>query len=261
MHGLCVPGIGVKKMIVSVITICYNDAPHLERTLKSVALQKETFPHIQYIVVDGASTDATPDLLSRYRETIDVLISEPDKGIYDAMNKGLKKAAGDYLCFLNSGDKFHAQGQLEELFGGLEVLYAGQELPGVVYGETDIVDEEGHFLRKRVPRTPKALSHASFLRGMCVCHQSFYARRDLAGEYDAERYRLSGDFDWCLDVLHRSKENYNSGLTLTDYLAEGMTTRHRKESLKERLRIMIDHYGLVPALLAHLYFVLRLPFR
>ena len=248
-------------MIVSVITICYNDACHLERTLRSVAAEKETFPSIQYIVVDGASTDETPALLSRFRETIDVLISEPDKGIYDAMNKGLKAATGDYVCFLNSGDKFHAKGQLEELFGGLEVLYAGHDLPGVVYGQTDIVDEAGVFLYQREPKAPKSLSHASFLRGMCVCHQSFYARRDLAEEYDAERYRLSGDFDWCLDILYKSKENYDSELTLTDYLSEGMTTRHRMASLKERLRIMIDHYGLLPALGAHLYFLLRLPFR
>lgn len=92
-------------LLFSVITICYNDALHLERTLRSVAEQKETFPSIQYIVVDGASTDATPKLLAQYGETVDLLISEPDKGIYDAMNKGLKAVRGDYVCFLNSGDK------------------------------------------------------------------------------------------------------------------------------------------------------------
>lgn len=246
-------------LLFSVITICYNDALHLERTLRSVAEQKETFPSIQYIVVDGASTDATPKLLAQYGETVDLLISEPDKGIYDAMNKGLKAVRGDYVCFLNSGDKFHAPGQLYEVFERVSKEYAGRELPGVIYGETDLVDEKGTFLRKRTPRPPRSLSHASFLRGMCVCHQSFYARTTLCEAYDDESYRLSGDFDWCLDVLHKSKDNFDTGLTLTDYLAEGLTTRNRRASLVERLRIMIRHYGLLPAVLAHVWFLFRTP--
>ena len=250
--------------LLSVVTICYNDSAHLERTLLSVKSQKETFPHIQYIVVDGASTDDTPRLLEQYASTIDLVISEPDKGIYDAMNKGLKKATGDYVCFLNSGDVFHSEMLLRELFEELEKKYPSSSLsekPGVLYGQTHLVDEEGRFVAVRKPEAPQELSYRSFLRGMCVCHQSFYARRDLTEPYDSETYRLSGDFDWCLGILHKSKDNWYSGMVLTDYLNEGLTTRNRIPSLKERLHIMIDRYGLVPALLAHLYFLLRLPFK
>ena len=242
---------------LSVITICYNDAAHLERTLRSVAEQKKSYPAIEYIVVDGASTDDTPAILQRHAGEIDRLISEPDSGVYDAMNKGLRAATGDYLCFLNSGDAFHAPGQIGEIFSPLASAGA---LPGVIYGQTNLVDEAGAFLRLRAPKAPKNLSYQSFLRGMCVCHQSFYARRDLAEEYD-DRFRLSGDFDWCLAILHRSSYNLCTGRVLTDYLSEGLTTRNRLPSLKERLRIMIERYGLLPALFAHLCFLLRLPFK
>lgn len=234
---------------ISVITVCYNAASELRHTLHSVASQ--TYPHIQYIVVDGASTDDTLQLLEQYQDSIDVLISEPDNGIYDAMNKGIKVATSDYLCFMNAGDTFHSPDTLSEVFAQIEGT-----LPDVIYGETNIVDEERQLLRPRRLKVPKQLSYRSFLKGMVVCHQSFYPRRALVTYYDLQ-YRFSSDFDWCLNILAHAEHTYNSGLILTDYLSEGATTKNHRASLKERFHIMVHHYGWVKTLLAHFYFVCR----
>jgi hypothetical protein len=135
-------------------------------------------------------------------------------------------------------------------------------LPAVVYGQTDLVDDEGRFLRHRRLEAPKQLSSRSFLSGMLVCHQSFYARTDLAKitPYDLH-FRFSADYDWCIRILRSAERRdlriLNSQLILTDYLAEGMTTRNHRRSLLERLSLMARHYGWPRALAAHLWFVVR----
>lgn len=235
----------------SVITVCYNAEATLEDTIQSVISQ--TYHHVEYIIVDGASKDRTMDIVNRYRERISVVVSEPDKGLYDAMNKGIRLATGDYLCFLNAGDSFHEDDTLQQMVHSIH----GTQLPDVLYGETELVDHEGHFLRMRRLQAPEHLTWKSFRQGMLVCHQAFFARRDLVMPYDL-RYRFSADFDWCIKIMKQSKVLHNTHLTLIDYLSEGMTTRNHKASLKERFRIMARHYGWASTVSFHLWFVLRL---
>lgn len=235
----------------SVITVCYNAEATLEDTIQSVISQ--TYHHLEYIIVDGASKDRTMDIVNRYRERISVVVSEPDKGLYDAMNKGIRLATGDYLCFLNAGDSFHEDDTLQQMVHSIH----GTQLPDVLYGETELVDHEGHFLRMRRLQAPEHLTWKSFRQGMLVCHQAFFARRDLVMPYDL-RYRFSADFDWCIKIMKQSKVLHNTHLTLIDYLSEGMTTRNHKASLKERFRIMVRHYGWASTVAFHLWFVLRL---
>ena len=235
----------------SVITVCYNAEATLEDTIQSVISQ--TYHHVEYIIVDGASKDRTMDIVNRYRERISVVVSEPDKGLYDAMNKGIRLATGDYLCFLNAGDSFHEDDTLQQMVHSIH----GTLLPDVLYGETELVDHEGHFLRMRRLQAPEHLTWKSFRQGMLVCHQAFFARRDLVMPYDL-RYRFSADFDWCIKIMKQSKVLHNTHLTLIDYLSEGMTTRNHKASLKVRFRIMVRHYGWASTVAFHLWFVLRL---
>lgn len=235
----------------TVITVCYNAEATLEDTIQSVISQ--TYHHVEYIIVDGASKDRTMDIVNRYRERISVVVSEPDKGLYDAMNKGIRLATGDYLCFLNAGDSFHEDDTLQQMVHSIH----GTLLPDVLYGETELVDHEGHFLRMRRLQAPEHLTWKSFRQGMLVCHQAFFARRDLVMPYDL-RYRFSADFDWCIKIMKQSKVLHNTHLTLIDYLSEGMTTRNHKASLKERFRIMVRHYGWASTVAFHLWFVLRL---
>lgn len=235
----------------SVITVCYNAEATLEDTIQSVISQ--TYHHVEYIIVDGASKDRTMDIVNRYRDRISVVVSEPDKGLYDAMNKGIRLATGDYLCFLNAGDSFHEDDTLQQMVHSIHTL----QLPDVLYGETELVDHEGHFLRMRRLQAPEHLTWKSFRQGMLVCHQAFFPRRDLVMPYDL-RYRFSADFDWCIKIMKKSKVLHNTHLTLIDYLAEGMTTRNHQASLKERFRIMARHYGWASTVAHHAWFALRL---
>ena len=236
----------------SVITVCYNAQATLEDTIQSVIAQ--TYHHVEYIIVDGASKDRTLSIINRYRDRITTVVSEPDKGLYDAMNKGLRLATGDYVCFLNAGDSFHEDDTLQQMVHTLREL---TELPDVLYGETELVDAEGHFVRMRRLQAPEHLTWHSFRQGMLVCHQAFFAKRTLAEPYDLS-YRFSADFDWCIRIMKKSKVLHNTHLTLIDYLEEGMTTRNHKASLHERFRIMTHHYGWVSTIAFHLWFVLRL---
>lgn len=235
----------------SVITVCYNAQATLEDTIQSVIAQ--TYHHVEYIIVDGASKDRTLSIINRYHDRITTVVSEPDKGLYDAMNKGLRLATGDYVCFLNAGDSFHEDDTLQQMVHTLREL---TELPDVLYGETALVDAEGHFVRMRRLQAPEHLTWHSFRQGMLVCHQAFFAKRTLAEPYDL-RYRFSADFDWCIRIMKKSKVLHNTHLTLIDYLEEGMTTRNHKASLHERFRIMAKHYGWLSTVAHHAWFVVR----
>lgn len=238
--------------LFSIITVTYHAESVLEETILSVVSQ--TYHNIEYIIVDGASKDRTLSIVNKYRDKIQAVVSEPDKGLYDAMNKGLKMAKGEYVCFLNAGDTFHEDDTLQLI---VHQLNKSNVLPDVIYGETAFVDAQRHFVRMRRLQTPDTLNWKSFRQGMLVCHQAFIAKRALAETYDLN-YRFSADFDWCIRVMKKASLLHNTRLTLIDYLDEGMTTKNRKASLKERFRIMAKHYGYISTVLHHIWFVLRL---
>jgi glycosyltransferase involved in cell wall biosynthesis len=239
-------------MKISIITVTYNAEATIERTLESVAMQ--TYPDIEHLVIDGASKDRTVEIARRYPHAI--VVSEPDKGLYDAMNKGLKRATGDYLCFLNAGDKLHSKDTLAHL---IELVSNGSPV-GVLYGDTHIVDAQGNFLRSRRLTPPEHLTWRSFKAGMLVCHQAFYINRQIAQPYDLT-YRFSADFDWCIRCMKEGEKRGMKNLylrePLADYLSEGMTTANQKASLKERFRIMAKHYGLCTTIIQHIWFIFR----
>lgn len=239
----------------SIITVTYNAEAVVEDTIQSIVTQ--TYKNVEYILIDGASTDHTLEIARRY--PIHTLVSEPDKGLYDAMNKGMRLATGDYICFLNAGDCLHEDDTLHLMVHALmEAQSAHPEitLPDVLYGETEIVDSEEHFVRMRRLSAPEHLTWKSFRQGMLVCHQAFFVRRDLAEPYDLH-YRFSADFDWCIRIMKKSQHLFNTHLTLIDYLQEGLTTQNHRASLRERYHIMCRHYGCVSTLLYHLWFAAR----
>ena len=248
----------------TVITITYNAAAVLQRTLDSVLHQ--TYEDVEHLIIDGASTDGTLQMANNYKvlnTQHKVIHSSPDEGIYDAMNKGLTQASGDYVVFMNAGDFFPAPDTLEQIAHRCHLNeLPSDSLPAVVYGNTDIVDAEGHFLHPRRLQPPEQLTWRSFRHGMLVCHQAFYARMDLAKntQYDT-RYRYSADVDWCIRVMHEADRLglalTNAHLTVACYTEEGTTTRHHRESLRERYRVMVRHYGHLSTFFMHCWFVLR----
>ena len=253
-------------MKVSIVTITYNAARTLQRTLDSVACQ--TYADIEHLIIDGASKDDTVAIAERYKAASRhevVIQSEPDKGLYDAMNKGLLKATGDYLVFLNAGDTLYAPDTIETvaktITNNREPITMNRE-PAVVFGDTAITDAEGNFLHLRTHRPPEQLTWKSFKQGMLVCHQAFYVLTSLARQipYDLQ-YRHSADVDWCIRIMREAERQHlplvNTHAILANFEEGGDTTQHHRDSLKERFSVMAHHYGLCQTLILHGWFLLR----
>lgn len=238
------------KPLISIITITYNAESVISPTLNS--LKKQSFTNFEHIIVDGASSDNTIGLV-RAAETPNCrIISEPDKGLYDAMNKGIRQANGKYLLFLNAGDAFHSDDSLQ--------LYAqaAEDNPDIIYGDTNLVDADRNFVAPRHLSVPKKLTFESFKQGMLVCHQAFMVRREIAPLYDLQ-FRFSADYEWCLRCLKQSSPEkcVNLNRVVIDYLTEGLTDKNHKKSLKERYSIMCKYYSTIPTMARHIGFIIR----
>ena len=181
--------------VFSIITITYNASRWLEQTILNILSQ--SYSNIEYIIIDGGSTDGTVDIIERYASGISYWVSEPDKGIYDAMNKGLQKATGDYVWFINAGDSLYTSDTVQRV---ASLIQKKKVLPDIIYGETSIIDENGNSLGRRRLKAPDKLSWKSFRMGMLVCHQSFITKRTIVPLYDLT-YRYSADFDWCIRCM------------------------------------------------------------
>ena len=219
---------------ISIITVVYNSEKYIRRTIESIVGQD--YPGVEYIVIDGKSKDTTMQIVNEYRDRIAVVVSEPDKGLYDAMNKGLRLATGSYVLYINSGDALSSPTLLSDIFNNVPAD------SDVIYGDTQITDEDGNILHNRRHRPPEQLTWRDYKRGMLVCHQSFIAKRTLCDEYDTQ-YRYAADFDWCLNILLKSRVVTNYGKDISLFMDGGQTKRTIVPGLKERYRIMCKYYG------------------
>lgn len=236
--------------LISIISITYNAAGQLPPTMESVSAQ--SFKDFEHIVIDGASTDGTLEVARRLGTPSLRILSEPDKGLYDAMNKGLRMARGRYLLFLNAGDAFHSADVLAKY------AEATSKDPDIIYADTVIVDSDRKVIAPRHLSAPAILTHDSFSKGMLVCHQAFMVRRDIAPSYDLS-YRFSADYDWTVKCLKSSRPGrcVNLKTVAIDYLNDGLTDRNKVDSLMERFSIMKRHYGLARTVVNHFLFVGR----
>lgn len=235
---------------ISIITVVRNDPSGLDRTL--ACLSALPYPDLELVVVDGASTDTTTQVAQTYMPHLARYSSEPDRGIYDAMNKGLRLATGDYVWFVNAGDTV-AEGAVEDLIG---LMATDGPLADVYYGEAEVFDpESGERLGLRRKKLPKQLTWRSLRRGMVVCHQAFIVKRELAPLYELN-YKLSADIAWMIACLRGAGSTQNTGGVLCRFAAGGVSTQRRRASLLERWRIMRRNYGLLPTFSAHLRFIL-----
>ncbi|MDR0756520.1 MAG: glycosyltransferase [Tannerella sp.] len=237
-------------MLFSIITVTYNAANVLERTVLSVLSQ--SYPHLEYIIIDGNSLDGTKAIIERYASGLSCWVSEPDSGLYDAMNRGLQRATGDYVWFLNAGDTLSHSNTVSDL----AAIAERNGMPDILYGETDLTDADGKIIAARRLKAPEALTWKSFRMGMLVCHQAFIAKRSIAPAYDLQ-YRFSADFDWCIRCMKAAETTVNSRLRAVNYLYEGLTVANRKASLRERHAIMCKYYGTFATNLLHVWFAVR----
>ncbi len=234
-----------KKTVFSIITVVYNSKIFIEKTILSVINQ--TYKNIEYIVIDGASTDGTLEILKKYADKIDIIISEADKGLYDAMNKGLKKASGDYVWFINSGDTIRESDTTEKIVNGFRGNF-----PQIIYGETFIKGQTGKDIGIRRLKAPDNLTWKDFSRGMLVSHQAFIAQRKICPTYKLE-FKYSADYEWTLSLLKKAENIHNTKMILANFMDGGQTKQTIIPGLKERFIIMSRNYGFIKTLYRHIF--------
>ncbi len=240
-----------KSPIISIITVVYNCVDLLPGTIESVMGQ--TYSNIEYIVVDGGSTDGTVAVIEKYADQISQWISEPDKGLYNAMNKGLKMATGDYLWFMNAGDHLYALDTVEKM------ISKWQPDTDILYGEVMLVDDNRQELGTRTATTKQKLTNPlrwqDLSKGMVVCHQGFLPRRTIAPFYIENN--LTADIDWVIKCLKASKRTTPTEMVVASYLIGGLSKQQHQQSLKDRYQVLKTHFGFWPNLWNHLGILLR----
>lgn len=237
--------------IFSIITITYNAEKFLERTIRSIVAQD--CQDFEYIVVDGASKDGTLEIIKQNQTIITNWISEPDKGLYDAMNKGLHLASGDFVWFMNAGDEIADYQVISEL----KKMIATET--DVLYGDTFFVNDAGEKLGLRSQITPHQLPlnlrWQDMKYGMLVCHQAFIVRRNIAPFYIENN--LSADIDWEIVCLKRSRKTIFVDFVLAHYLVGGISNKQLKRSLLDRYAVLKKHFGFLGTIKSHAVILLR----
>ncbi len=199
---------------ISIITIVYNGEKYIEQTIKSIISQ--TYENIEYIVVDGKSTDNTLNIIKRYENKISLWKSEKDDGIYDAMNKGIDLATGDFIWFMNAGDEIYNNIIVEKIFEN----YNNED---VMYGQMQLVNEDGS--NASISEVPRTLSYKNFMHGMVVSHQAIIIKKKLVNYYNLD-YKVVSDHDWIINALKKSNNIKNTNLLISKYLLGGFSNKN-----------------------------------
>ncbi len=202
------------KPLITVITVVYNNEDTLERCIKSVL--EQTYDNIEYIVIDGGSNDGTLNIIKKYEDSIDYFISEPDGGIYYAMNKGISLVSGDYINFMNSDDWFR-----EDLTISSIIKSTVLDLNTIYYGKIMYVKEG-----KEYRESWEQLVDANILVGYPIPHQSAFVGRNVfntLGIFDT-KYKISADFEWWVKAKINKISFYNMHCIVANYSIEGISS-------------------------------------
>lgn len=217
--------------LVTVVTVVLNGAEHLDQTIRSV--RDQSYTNIEYLVIDGGSTDGTLDIVRDHAEGIDYWLSEPDRGIYEAMNKGLALARGELIGLLNAGDYYE-----QDAIAAAVATWRRHGGPGICYGHTYLLQEDLG-LRYEYPASNE------HWRGMGFCHPAMFCHRETyreLGEYDL-RYRLAADYDFILRALEGNVSFIPIDAYLVNYRNTGVSASNLAASLGEIGRINRKHFG------------------
>lgn len=238
---------------LSIITVCFNAEQFIEFTLKSVAEQVNQ--DFEYLIVDGLSKDNTLEIIGKFASKFSNLnlISEKDKGLYDAMNKAQRLATGQFIWFLNAGDVIAKNDVVSNI---LTAINAGNDL---IYSDTVFLNEKREEIGLRsnvtVHKLPKKLNWQDFKYGMKVCHQSFVVKKEIAPNYLLNN--LSADLDWEIACFKFAVAPFMLQNPISKYLLGGVSNQKHKESLVGRFRILAKHFGFFNTIFNHFWILIR----
>jgi glycosyltransferase involved in cell wall biosynthesis len=212
--------------LITVITVVYNGAGMLEKTIRSVIDQRYT--PVEYLVIDGASTDGSTDIIKNYESKIAGWISEKDTGLYNAMNRGIRMATGEWICFLNCGDVFTDR---ERIGMVVKEILSGDENTAVVYGNI-LVAADGTF-REKIAREPCNLHRMFF------CHQSAFVKTGIMRQYlFDEHYRMSADLKFFKQCYYDGHLFRHLHFPVVIYDTSGISNTSREKGLRENIAVV-----------------------
>ncbi|EPR65761.1 glycosyltransferase family 2 protein [Cyclobacterium qasimii] len=215
---------------ISIITVCYNCVNDISLTIESVLSQ--SYPEIQFIVIDGGSTDGTLEVINKYSDKIDVFISEPDKGIFDAMNKGLKYVSGEWVNFMNAGDKFYNSSVLHSIF-----YNKNYNDFGVLYGSTFSNDSI------REPTNIKSLNYG----GIMACHQSIFYNSIVCGKnlYYKTKHKYYGDIELTRRLYLLKIKFQKTSIVVSCFQGGGFSSQISKEARIAKFDYLYQNMGFI----------------
>lgn len=234
----------MKQPKISIITVVFNALEDLKQTYNAIA--QLNYPNIEWVVIDGNSNDGTIEWLKQRQNLSNNWISEKDKGLYDAMNKGILNSTGEYLWFINAGDLPSDKEVLTN------VKFNNQD---VIYGKAAIIDDSGKIINERIGY-PKTLNWKSFRFGMNVSHQALIVKKSIVGTYDLS-YKICADIDWVIQLLKKAETIENTNIILAKFKTGGVSSNRFLKAWKERYAILKHHYGTFPNLINHSWIILR----
>lgn len=238
-----------KNILVTVVTVVFNDKQNIEKTIHSVINQ--TYKNIEYIIIDGGSKDGTMDIVKKYKNFIDHIISEKDNGIYDAMNKGIKLASGKWINFLNSGDTFNNKKVIES------ISFKDYENYAMIFGNAKIYNTKKIFLK-----TLKALNltknNLILFGTRVVCHQAIFYNKKIKFKYP-KKYRLKGELYSYFEYLKHGKSAHLNSV-LCNYNLGGIGNILQKKNDKELWEVLKDQVGLMRFLYIPYYIFTKILF-
>lgn len=225
------------KIKFSIITVCYNCEDIIEKTLESVVSQN--YENFEYIIVDGKSSDGTFNIINEFRTKRHqdlFIISEHDKGIYDAMNKGITNANGQYIFFLNAGDTFYNN---EVLLNVKEIL--DDESIDIFYG--DIVQDIG--TSKKNVKSISKLKNIHLLMDRMICHQAIFAKKESLANMGGfnTNYKIAADYNWLISCFKKKLIFKHSPILISNYDMNGISTNSHMIIQNEHEIIIREHYG------------------
>ena len=210
---------------ISVITVTYNAEKVIERTIRSVLNQ--TYPNIEYIIIDGASKDNTMSVILEYKENVSKYLSEKDKGIYDAMNKGLGLATGEWVIFMNAGDEFIDKDVIANFFSN-----AYTKDTGCVFGDTKSLDKYGKLY---VNYIHPFFMQSGNIREFGLCHQACFVRTDLAKKLKFDTsYKRCADFNMAVQIRKMGYKFYYKPIVVCIYDKSGYSAQNLYTGMKEK---------------------------
>ena len=223
----------LSNVTLSIVIVTYNAEETIEKTLSSIFNQ--TYKNFEIIIIDGKSNDKTLLNINKYK--INTLISEPDNGIYYAMNKGLKIAKGNYITFLNAGDYYCNELVLENVFLGIN----DEDL---IYGDINVneINNSSRY-QKAMDFT---LDNLKNFGTAVVCHQAFFIKREIAPLYNI-KYKFKAELNWYFDIIEKNKNLYikYKNIPVVDYSLGGYGYLNYKKNLYEWGKLFIKRYGII----------------